>query len=149
MNAFMQEKMGQRPQPSDAEEQLDAKVTELDAKVTELTEKMAACNAKGVELTDELVMIRNFWNLANREAETLQAAGELKLQTCVQEIRQEKRARIDAEIADEDCREKLQKANTQGSGGGRKKKRKSKKRKSKKRQSNKRKTKRKKRSKRH
>jgi len=123
MDAFIAEKMVQRRQRSDVEEQLYAKVTELDAKVTELTEKMAACNTKGVELTAAAEYYRKFWEVSINEAKKLQALGELKLQRCMEEKRQVNRDRITAEIADEDCKKKLQKANTQGSGGGRKKRR--------------------------
>ena len=147
-NAFLEEKMDQRPQTPatrGAEEQLSAKVTELHAKVTELTEEMGACNAKGVELTAAAEYYRNFWHLATREAEKLQAGEEVNLQRCKTSLKKEKKGRITAELLDEDCKEKLRIANTQGSGGGRnkrksrrrKKTRKSKKRKSTKRRSKK------------
>jgi hypothetical protein len=166
MDPFVAEKMGQQPQRSAVEEQLYARVTELDAKVTKLTEDMGACNAKGVELTRDLEYVNTFWALSVTEAGKLQEAAASELHKCEREKRQENRAKITAEIAYEDSQSKLQKAITQGedcqialqkattqvSGGGRKKRksrRRKKTRKSKKRKSNKRKTKRKKRSKRH
>jgi len=158
-DAFLEEKMDQRPQTPatrGAEEQLSAKVTELHAKVTELTEEMGACNAKGVELTADVKKYRIFWEAANREAEKLQAGEEVNLQRCKTSLKKEKKGRITAELLDEDCKEKLRIteemldedckeklriANTQGSGGGRKKRksrRRKKTRKSKKRKSTKR-----------
>ena len=143
-DAFLEEKMDQRPQTPatrGAEEQLSAKVTELHAKVTELTEEMGACNAKGVELTADVKKYRIFWEAANREAEKLQAGEEVNLQRCKTSLRKEKKGRVTAELLDEDCKEKLRIANTQGSGGGRKKRksrRRKKTRKSKKRKSTKR-----------